>query len=356
MSATADSVFTYEALSANAVAILRAAGVSDADAELVADALVSADARGMHSHGMTRLAIYTKRILAGGARAGVAGRIVSESAATLVLDGEGGIGQVITARAMREAIDRAREAGAGVVGVRGSNHFGEGAYYVADAVENGMIGLLTTNGSPNMPYHGGTKTVLGTLPLAIGIPAGDEPPIILDLAFGTVSKGKILQAAARGEKIPIGWAVDASGNDTDDPNAVLDGGWTLPIGAYKGSGLILVMEILSAVLTGAQVAGQVGDLYGDPAEPQGLGHFALAIDIARFMPVEHFNARMDELVRSIRASGPPGQILMPGEREHQLSTERRERGVPLPDATVADLRTLADSLGVPPIDASKGEL
>jgi LDH2 family malate/lactate/ureidoglycolate dehydrogenase len=349
MSAVADPVFGYATLSRYAVALLGAAGLGDADAALVADALVSADARGMHSHGLSRLPVYIERIRSGGSRAGVTGTVISESAATMLLDGDGGIGQVITARAMREAIAKAREAGAGVVGVRGSNHFGEGAYYVADAVENGMIGLLTTNGSANMPYWGGTKSVLGTLPLAIGIPGGDEPPIVLDLAFGTVSKGKILQAAARGERIPIGWAVDASGQDTDDPQAVLDGGWTLPIGAYKGSGLILVMEVLSAVLTGAHVAGQVGDLYADPSMPQGLGHFALAIDVTRFMPLEHFQQRMDDLIRTIRASGPAGQILMPGEREHQLSLERREHGVPLPEATVTDLRALGERLGLPPL-------
>jgi LDH2 family malate/lactate/ureidoglycolate dehydrogenase len=245
---TATARFEAAALEQAARALLAAAGAEDEDARHVASALVAADARGMHSHGVSRLPVYVRRIAAGGARAGVAGTLVKETAATAVLDGEDGIGQVIAMRAMREAIRKARETGAGVVAVRRSNHFGEGAYYVAEAVAEGMIGLITTNGSPNMRYWGGRTSVLGTLPLAVGVPAGEEPPIILDLAFGTVSKGKILQAAARGEKIPTSWAVDRSGRATDDPQAVLDGGWTLPVGAYKGSGLILIMEVLSGPL------------------------------------------------------------------------------------------------------------
>ena len=335
--------------------LLVAVGVGDGDARLVADALVAADARGMHSHGVSRLPVYARRIAAGGARAGVAGTLVKETASTAVLDGEDGIGQVIAMRAMREAIHKARATGAGVVAVRRSNHFGEGAHYVAEAVGQGMIGLITTNGSPNMPYWGGRISVLGTLPLAVGVPAGAEPPIILDLAFGTVSKGKILQAAARGDKIPLGWAVDRDGRETDDPNAVLDGGWTLPVGAYKGSGLILIMEVLSAVLSGALVATDVRDLYGAEDEPQGLGHFALALDIGAFIERSTFEARMDGLIRTIKASGDPEAILMPGEREHRLAHERAITGVPLPAATIDDLRDLAQTLGVPwTLEAAEG--
>lgn len=326
--------------------LLSQVGIADEDAALVADALTSADARGMHSHGMVRLPVYVRRISAGGARAGTLGTIVSETAAAVVLDGEDGVGQLIAARAMREAIRKAHEAGAGVVGVRRSNHFGEGAYYVARAIAEGMIGLITTGGSPNMPYWGGREPVLGTLPLAVGVPAGEELPVVLDLAFGTVSKGKVIQAAVKGERIPSDWAVDGSGNPTDDPRAVLDGGWILPIGGYKGSGLILVMEILSAVLTGARFATDVFDLYGDPARPQGLGHFALAIDVSAFMPLPEFTERVDRLIRTVKASAANSEVLMPGEREQRLFARRLATGIPLPADTIRALSDVAREVGL----------
>jgi LDH2 family malate/lactate/ureidoglycolate dehydrogenase len=237
--------------------------------------------------------------------------------------------------------------GAAVVGVRRSNHFGEGSYYVAQAIAAGMIGLITTGGSPNMPYWGGREPVLGTLPLAVGVPAGQEAPIVLDLAFGTVSKGKVIQAAARGERIPLDWAVDRDGNATDDPHAVLDGGWVLPIGTYKGSGLILIMEILSAVLTGARFATDVYELYGDHGRPQGLGHFVFVIDVAAFMPLRELTDRVDRLIRIVKASGPAGELLMPGEREQRLAEQRQTSGVPLPADTIKALGEIAGDVGFP---------
>lgn len=326
--------------------ILQHVGVAPDDAALVADALVKADARGMHSHGITRLPVYTRRILMGGARARTTGRVLSETPATLLLDGEDGIGQVVAARAMRESIRKARTAGTAAVGVRRSNHFGEGAYYVVAAIEAGMIGLITTGGSPNMPYWGAQKPVLGTLPLAVGVPADREPPILLDMAFGTVSKGKILQAAARGERIPADWGVDADGSPTDDPRAILNGGWTLPIGGYKGSGLILIMEILASVLTGANFATEVRDLYGDHAASQGVGHFVLSIDVSAFMPLSEFSERVDRLIRIVKDSGSANAgVLMPGEREHRLALRREEEGVPLPASTLSALVDLAKEVG-----------
>jgi LDH2 family malate/lactate/ureidoglycolate dehydrogenase len=341
-----DVPIAMQTLNRFALDLLTEVGVPHDDAAIVADALTSADARGMHSHGMVRLPVYVRRIVAGGARMGISGTIVSETAATALLDGEDGIGQVIAARAMQEAIRKAREAGAGVVGVRRSNHFGEGAYYVAQAIAEGMIGLITTSGSPNMPYWGAREPVLGTLPLAVGVPAGDEMPIVLDLAFGMVSKGKVIQAAAKGERIPDNWAVDRNGDATDDPQAVLDGGWILPIGGYKGSGLILIMEVLAAVLTGSRFATEIYDLYGDHSRPQGIGHFAFAIDVRAFMPLEELTERVDRLIRIVKATGADGQVLMPGEREQRLLTERRAAGVPLPRDTIKALRDVAEEVGL----------
>ena len=210
-----------------------------------------------------------------------------------------------------------------------------------------MIGLLTTNGSPNMPPWGGTEKLFGTLPLAVGVPASKYPPVVLDIALGVVSKGKVLVAARKGSKIPLGWAVDAKGAPTDDPQKVLDGGWTEPIGGYKGSGMILVLEILSGILTGSGMADTIGDLYDEPSRPQNLGHFAAAIDVASFLPVADFKQAVDHLIGRIKASPlAPGhdEILIPGEREHRLEAEAMSNGLVLEPEVRAQLHEVAWSV------------
>ncbi len=329
--------------------ILQKVGVPEDEACLVANALVCADVHGMNSHGVMRLPVYVKRIRAGGIKPGKKGRIIQETASTVLLDGEDGIGQVIATRAMREAIRKAKKAGVGAVGVTRSNHFGEAAYYVLLAVKQDMIGLITTNGSPNMPAWGGLTKLTGTLPIAVGIPSEKELPIVLDISLGTVSKGKILYAAKKGEKIPLGWGVDSQGKVTDDPQKVVDGGWTLPIGEYKGWGLILIVDILSGVLTGGRVGREITDLYTAPSSPQGLGHFVMAINVEAFIPKETFKQRVDVMVRTIKQSQLASgfrEILIPGEREFRTETERRKRGIPLSVDVLNDIELLAKEVGV----------
>ena len=330
--------------------IFERAGVPGDEAARVADALVSADARGMTSHGVMRVPMYMKKVRAKGFRAGTKGTVLQETAATMLLDGEDGLGQVITWRAMEEAIRKARSAGVGVVGVTRSNHFGEGAYYALEAIRHDMIGILTTNGSANTPPHGGRSMVAGNLPLTVGVPANKELPILLDMAMCVSSKGKIAYAAKKGEQIPAGWAVDANGQATVDPQKVLDGGWILPIGGYKGWGMILILDILSGVLTGGPMGPEVTDLFtGAPETPQGLGHFVLALNIAAFMPVADFKRRMDRRIRSIKDSERlPGvdEILMPGERELKLERDRRAQGIPLSVAVLEQVAAVAKNVGV----------
>jgi LDH2 family malate/lactate/ureidoglycolate dehydrogenase len=330
--------------------VFERAGAPRDEAERVADALVSADARGMTSHGVMRVPMYMKKVRAGGFKVGTKGKILRETASIILLDGEDGLGQVITWRAMEEAIRKARDAGAGIVGVLRSNHFGEGAYYALHAIKNDMIGLLTTNGSSNTPAHGGRTMVAGNLPLTVGVPTDKELPILLDMAMCASSKGKIAYAAKKGERIPPGWAVDSNGQPTDDPQKVLDGGWILPIGGYKGWGLILILDILSGVLTGARLGLEITDLFtGEPSSPQGLGHFVMAINVEAFMPVAEFKRRMDARIRSIKQSELlPGvtEILMPGERELKLERERRKNGIPLSVNVLDQIAVVAKELGV----------
>lgn len=337
-------------LEAYVTEIFERGGVPHDEAGRVADALVGADARGMTSHGVMRVPMYMKKVRAKGFRAGTKGKVLSETPATMVLDGEDGLGQVITWRAMEEAIRKARSVGVGVVGVTRSNHFGEGAYYALEAIRHAMIGILTTNGSANTPPHGGRSMVAGNLPLTAGVPADKELPILLDMAMCASSKGKIAYAAKKGEPIPAGWAVDVNGQPTVDPQKVLDGGWILPIGGYKGWGMILVLDVLAGVLTGGPMGAEVTDLFTGSAEaPQGLGHFVMALNVAAFMPVAQFKRRMDERIRSIKDSERlPGveEILMPGERELKLERERRISGIPLSVAVLDQVAAVAREMGV----------
>jgi len=350
MSSGSDRVVDASKLERYAAEIFERAGIPRTEADRVGDALVSADARGMTSHGVMRIPMYLKKVQAGGFKSATKGKVLRETAATMVIDGEDGLGQVLTWRAMEEAIAKARKVGAGIVGVTRSNHYGEGAYYALQAIRADMIGILTTNGSANTPPHGGRTVVAGNLPLTVGVPADQELPILLDMAMCASSKGRIAYAAKKGERIPEGWAVDADGRATVDPQKVLDGGWILPIGGYKGWGMILVLDILSGVLTGGRMGTEITDLFtGDAATPQGLGHFVMAINIAAFMPVAEFKQRMDARIRSIKqAELLPGftEILMPGERELKLERERRRNGIPLSVAVLDQIIAAGKGLGV----------
>jgi LDH2 family malate/lactate/ureidoglycolate dehydrogenase len=337
------------ALEATTTEILKGVGVPADEALLLASALVAADARGNNSHGVMRLPVYVERIRARGIKPGHKGVILRESAATALLDGEDGIGHVVAATAMAEAIRLAKEAGAGVVGVTRSNHFGEAAFYVLQAVEQDMIGVITTNGSPRIPLWGSFSKLTGNLPVAIGIPTANEFPLVLDMALGAVALGKVMYAAEKGVKIPLDWGVDAQGRPTDDPTEVLSGGWAPPIGKYKGSGLMVMAEILSGVLTGGPFADEIGHMYGDPSYPQGLGHMAIAINVELFIPVDDFKHRAASLIQLIKGSElAPGfeEILMPGEREFRTERERRERGIPLSVAVLDKLQSLAEELAL----------
>jgi LDH2 family malate/lactate/ureidoglycolate dehydrogenase len=218
------------------------------------------------------------------------------------------------------------------------------------AVRQDMIGILTTNGSPNMPVWGGMTKMTGPFPLTVGVPTKSEFPFCLDTAMGIVSKGKIVYAAERGEKIPLGWAVDKEGKPTDDPEKYLDGGWILPIGGYKGFGIITVLEILSGILTGGPFGSDIGNLFtGPPDESQGLGHFVMALNIESFMSVEEFKKRMDSMIQMMKASKlQPGvkEIIVAGEPEFRKEKERRVNGIPLSVNVIEKITDFAREVGL----------
>jgi ureidoglycolate dehydrogenase (NAD+) len=322
-------------------------GMRHADADYLASTLVEADLRGVHSHGVLRVPEYVKKLSAGGVNPLGAPTVVRDSGACLVVDGGNSMGQIGARFGMQCAIDRAASTGIAAVAIRGSNHCGALANYVLQAVAQDMIGIVTTNALPTMAPWGGAERVLGINPLGVGVPAGDELPVVYDAAFSASAHGKIRIFHQRGEVLPPGWALDAQGRPTVDPAAAIDG-LLLPIGEFKGANLAFVMGILSSMLSGAAYGTELGDMYAGPTAGQD-GHFVAAIRVAAFEEPSRFKARVDSAVRQLHATQlAPGfdRIYAPGEKEFLTERENRERGVPLTRQTLADVIETARTLGL----------
>lgn len=250
---------------------------------------------------------------------------------------------------MEDAIRRAETYGIGIVTANHSNHFGMGATYVLQALDAGMISLVFTNSAKQMAPFGGKETLLGISPFAAGAPSKNEVPYILDMAPSVVAKGKIRKAARRGEDIPLGWAYDKDGEPTTDANAALNGSMA-PIGGPKGSGIAILMDIMSGVLSGSAFGGEVGDQYKE-ARPQDVGHCFIAIKPDVFMSSEQFRSRMDTLVQRVHGVDPAhgfSEVMFPGEPEHRIAEERK-KGIPYADAEKAMFMSMAEKSGVEPL-------
>ena len=335
--------------------LLVAHGLSEQDAGIVANCLVRADLRGVDTHGLQFLPQYIDRV-----RRGLVNPkpdLVVERVTPMVgaLDGQNGFGFIVATKAMAAAIDMAREFGVGVVSARRSTHFGMAACYTLQALEAGFISFVFTNASRAMPPWGGREAFLGTSPIAAAAPAGDELPFDLDMSPAVAARGKIRRAARRGEAIPLGYALDAQGRPTTDPNAALDGGVVLPIGGPKGSGISMLMDVMCGVISGAACAGDVGNQFLDYDRPQNVGHFFLAMKPDLFVPKDEYLKRMDTLVRRVHAIAPAqgvDEILMPGERERRFEATRRRTGLPYHPKEVAALQKEAASAGLPALPVS----
>ncbi len=334
-------IFPAEELRRFAQEVLAAAGVDPEESKTVADNLVTADLRGISSHGVVRLPLYVARFEAGLIAPRTEIRVVASAPAACVLDAGNGWGAVAGLAGMREAVARARRCGVGVALVRNSNHFGIAAYYAQEALAAGMIGVVLTNASAAMPPWGGRVPYFGTNPICVAVPAGKERPVIYDGATSVAAIGKIVLAAKKGEEIPPGWAADKEGRVTTDPRAALEG-VLLPIGGYKGYGLALMVDVLAGVLAGAAFGPHVSNLRKLEA-PQDVGHFFAALDIRAFLDYGEFVARMERLVREIkeapRAAGVE-RIYLPGEIEWEHEERRRREGIPLAAEVLQELRSL----------------
>ena len=329
-------------------AIFRRCGMGDDDVRLLAGMLVDADLGGVHSHGTLRVPEYVAKLTGGGVDPRGRPGVVRDAGACLIVDGGNSMGQIGTHFAMERAIERARTTGVAAVAIRGSNHCGALAPYVRQAIAHDMIGLVTTNALPTMAPWGGTERLLGINPLGVGVPAGEEEPIVYDAAFSASAHGKLRVYEQKGLPLPEGWALDREGRPTTDPAAAIDG-LLMPIGGFKGTGLALIMGLLSSMLSGAAYGTELGTMETGPA-PGRDGHFALALDVAAFEDVGRFTSRVDAAIRQIHACRrAPGvdYIYAPGEKEARTRRDYTRAGIPLNAVTLGDLRRVAEETGVP---------
>ncbi|MEH6307911.1 Ldh family oxidoreductase [Olivibacter sp. CPCC 100613] len=343
--------------------VFLAIGCSVAHAKLAADVLVAADLRGIDSHGTARLSGYVRLWQKGRLNPSPQIRIVHETPTTATVDGDRGLGLVVAPYAMEIAISKAKTYGSGWVAVRNSNHFGIAGYHALLAVEKDMIGYAMTNASPLVTPTFSKERMLGTNPMCYAFPAGDYPPVIVDMATSAAANGKLEIAQRSGSPIPEGWVQTKDGIPSVNSHELKSGGSLLPLGgdrthgSHKGFGLSATVDILSAVLSGANYGPWAPPFvaYLDP-HPQpvgeGLGHFLGALRADGFRPIADFKAHMDNWIRRFKQAEPIDQqqpVIIPGEPELAASIERKMKGIPVVKSVLDDLSKLADDLGLSPL-------
>jgi LDH2 family malate/lactate/ureidoglycolate dehydrogenase len=330
-----------------ATAVYAGEGVPEADARLIADTLVQADLWGHQSHGVLRLGWYWERFRNGVMKHVTEPEFIVDAGTIAVIDGHDGVGHVLTKLAAKEAIRRAKAHGIGAVGVRNSNHFGTCMYYTMMGAREGCVMFLTTNGGPAMAPWGGMKKIIGTNPWSVAAPVSGRAPFVVDMAATGVARGKIYLARNKGLPIPLGWAINAAGEPTTDPQAAIDG-IILPMAEHKGYAIAAMVDMLSGVLTGSGFLSAVHSPY-KTAEKSNCGHLVIALDIAKFQPLAEFNARMEQFVAELK--GVPtaqgfDEVFYPGEMEAGNDVRNRRDGLALPEDTLADLRRIARETGL----------
>ena len=341
--------------------VFESLGVPAADAKTAADILALSDLRGIDSHGVARLELYSVRLRDGRINPRPQFKTVRETPSTATIDGDNGLGLVVGPYANRLAMDKADQVGTGWVAVRGSNHYGIAGYYVLEARTREQIGFTVTNTSSVVAPLNGRERMLGTNPIAMAFPGLEEPPVVIDLATSAVAYGKIEMAIRKDKEIPDGWALDKDGYVTHNPNAVAAGGALLPLGSeadrggHKGYCLGALVDLLSGPLSGANWGPFTPSFTVGRAEPTeqvgiGLGHFFGSMRIDAFADVNEFKQSIDHWIRTFRGCAPvPGTDgpMIPGDPERQAEAIRRKTGIPLIPSVVEELRRISQACRVP---------
>jgi LDH2 family malate/lactate/ureidoglycolate dehydrogenase len=329
-----------------------AIGISAPEAASIAELMTRADINGSDGHGVFRLPQYIRRIKGGAVNIKPAIRIEREAPGMALVDGDNGMGHLVMRFAAEKAIEKAKTTGTAWVGVKASNHAGPASLYASMPIEHDMIGLYLAVGNANhLAAWGGLDMLLSTNPIAVGVPAGKEPPIVLDMATTVAAYGKVKTAAQRGETMPEGWMIDRQGKPLTDPKRANEG-LLLPIGGYKGYGLALIFGLLAGTLNGAAMGRDVVDFNNDDTTATNTGHVIVAINVAMFRELGEFKASVDELVRDIRNSKRlPGveAVRLPGEQSHAKRVEHMRLGIPMPAPLLQSLAALAAELKITPL-------
>lgn len=323
------------------------------DAEIVSDTLVSANLRGVDSHGVTRMGIYVDRIRKKLVSTSPNIKIISDKGAALLVDGGNGMGSVVTMKALQHGLERAEAYGSCSIGIRNSNHYGAGGYYVKEAVKHNVAAHMYSNAPPTMAPWGGVEPYIGTNPYSFGVPVKQGSPIIADMASSVVARGKIIMAAKENNVIPEGWAIDTEGYPTCNAQKALDGS-VLPFGGPKGYSIALMIDIMSGVLTGANFGPRIPDLYRNLVDTQNVGAFIQLTSIDTFCTLEQFYEKIELMINEIRSIKPvPGndRIYLPGEIEAETEQKRLKTGIPLSSQELNMLVEIGASCGMQ-LDAS----
>ena len=338
--------FEASALRGYCVSVLTASGVERSCAEAVADALIDAELTGVSTHGVSRLAVYMQRMDAGVMSRENNIRIVRESTSTLVVDAGNSLGAAAAKFAMERCIAKAKETGCCFASVHSSNHFGTAAYYTRLAAAQDMIGFACTNLKGKIAPFGSAEPYMGTNPISVAAPS-DDLPVVLDMAPSVVALGKLILAQKLGKSIPEGWALDKDGNPTTDPAEGRKGMLT-PFGGPKGSGIAIMIDIASGILSGGGFGNHLTGLY-EMTGPQGVGHFMGAIDVSHFTDLEAFKEKVSEMSAEIKAlKKAPGvqEILMPGDLEANKRAANEANGIEVEEPVYQELLKLGKPYGL----------
>jgi LDH2 family malate/lactate/ureidoglycolate dehydrogenase len=354
------NTFTESTLREFTKSVFEKIGCSKEHAELATDVLIKSDLRGIDSHGVARLTGYVRLWEKGRINAKPNIKIVHETPTTATVDGDAGLGLVVAPFAMQVAIEKAEKYGSGWVSVRNSNHFGIAGYHTLMAIEKNMIGFAMTNASPLVAPTFANEKLLGTNPMCYAFPAGKYPPVIVDMATSAAANGKLEIAQRMGKAVPDGWIQDANGNPSTDPHELKNGGSLLPLGSdrdhgsHKGFGLSATVDILSAVLSGANYGPWVPPFvaFMEPSTNpvgKGIGHFLGAMRVDGFRPVDEFKSHLDNWIErfsNAKTITPDQKVVIPGQPEVESENERKLNGIPIIDEVCNDLNKLAEKLEI----------
>jgi len=354
----------YDRLSDFTRSVFSHIGCSSDEAALATRALLASDLRGIDSHGVARLSGYIRLWEVGRVNATPNIRVIHETPSTAVVDGDRGLGLIVASRAMDIAREKAKQVGTGWVSVQNSNHFGIAAFHAMQALQDDMIGWAMTNPSPLVAPTFSKDRLLGTNPICVAAPAGEEPPFVADLPTTTAANGKLEILQRKNTEAPSGWVQDEAGSPSTDPNIFKSGGALLPLGSdrdhgsHKGYALGAIVDLFSALLSGANYAPWVPPFPAYVPMPaqqpgKGIGHFMGAMRVDAFRSVEDYKMHMDQWIRGFRAAQPihPDQpVLVPGDPERMAQAARMEKGIPLMETVILDLQALADRLKISRLD------